>query len=552
MAGLAYALNGRLAWTNVTIKTSAGDVTMVNEGVVVVKKTVGAATQVTLPPSPSSGGQYPAVLVIDGTGDAATNNITVVASSGNINGAANHVISENYGSVLYFYNGTEWQVMSQALSIAAAELALLNGVTAGTGLASKVMSLDASKDYFGPDAGGIVVGHTAQLTVAGVVPELQVLGTTTAVDGSAAFVTASTTNSAETQIVLGKVGNAALGSFTTVAQSENLGSIAWVGDDGTDLATVAARIRAVVNASGTVAASRVPTDLVFYVDPGGSDDAIAEKLRLTCNGDLQVANGGGVVIGNTAQVAVGAVTSELQVQGTAPADSTISLTAWSADAVPPRLYFGKSRSATIGTFSIITTGDNLGEIMAFGDDGVDLNSNSNASAGIVFDSAGTIAADRVPGVIRFQTATDAAPSVLTTALTIDQAQTVTCAAGLVTQTATAAAITTTRSLTAADSGGVFSVAKTSAYAITLPTPAQGLKFKFMVLDTGANAVTISNGSAHLYGVVSVANAATAMTGTTLSLASAGSVGDWVEFEGIDATHYLVTGACIAAADITIA
>ena len=116
----------------------------------------------------------------------------------------------------------------------------------------------------------------------------------------------------------------------------------------------------------------------------------------------------------------------------------------------------------------------------------------------------------------------------------------------------APAIAAARTLTAADSGGVFTVAKTSAYAITLPTPAQGLYFKFMVLDTGANAVTISDGSAHLFGVVSINNVSTAMTGTTLTLASAGSVGDWVCFEGISATQYLVTGACIAAADIAIA
>jgi hypothetical protein len=117
---------------------------------------------------------------------------------------------------------------------------------------------------------------------------------------------------------------------------------------------------------------------------------------------------------------------------------------------------------------------------------------------------------------------------------------------------TAAAITTTRTLTSADSGGCFSIAKTGAYAITLPTPAQGMRFKFLVLDTGANIVTISDGAAHLYGAVSVANVSTAMTGTTISLASGNSVGDWIEFEGVDSTHYLVTGACIAAADITVA
>ena len=74
----------------------------------------------------------------------------------------------------------------------------------------------------------------------------------------------------------------------------------------------------------------------------------------------------------------------------------------------------------------------------------------------------------------------------------------------------------------------------------------------MVLDTGANIVTISNGSAHLYGQVSINDVSTVMTGTTVGLASGGAVGDWVRFQGIDATHYLVTGACLDAADITIA
>lgn len=141
-------------------------------------------------------------------------------------------------------------------------------------------------------------------------------------------------------------------------------------------------------------------------------------------------------------------------------------------------------------------------------------------------------------------------STLTGAVTA--AALITGSAGIVAKSATAAAITEARTLTSADSGGCFSVAKTSAYAITLPTPAQGLRFRFMVLDTGANAVTISDSAAHLFGAVSVNNVSTAMSGTTLSLASGGSVGDWVEFEGIDATHYLVSGACIAAADITIA
>lgn len=138
---------------------------------------------------------------------------------------------------------------------------------------------------------GVIIGGTAQLTVGGVIPELQVVGTTTGVDGSAALVTASTTNSAQSTLSIVKGGNAALGTFTTVAQGEALGQIAWFGDDGVDYATAGARIRAIVNAAGTVAASRVPSDLIFDVDPGGGDDAIAEKMRLSASGPVIIGNG---------------------------------------------------------------------------------------------------------------------------------------------------------------------------------------------------------------------------------------------------------------------
>ena len=127
------------------------------------------------------------------------------------------------------------------------------------------------------------------------------------------------------------------------------------------------------------------------------------------------------------------------------------------------------------------------------------------------------------------------------------------ASGLAAKSEKAAAITGATTLTARDSGGVFSVAKTSAYAIALPTPAQGLRFKFMMLDTGAFAVTISNGSAHLFGQIQEAGTIPiAMTGTTITCVATQAVGDWLEFEGIDATHYLVTGSSITASKFTVA
>lgn len=226
----------------------------------------------------------------------------------------------------------------------------------------------------------------------------------------------------------------------------------------------------------------------------------------------------------------------------------VAVYAIGATATGPVIETRKSRG-TFASPTVVTSGDDCGVWRGYGCVAA---GEYVQSAEILMETTGTVATTRGPGVMTFKTATDAAPSVLTSALVIGANQVVVPQSGFTPKSLSAAAITTTRALTVQDSGGIFSIAKTSAYAITLPTPAQGITFKFLILDTGANIVTISDGSAHLFGVVDVNNTNVAMTGTTLSLASGNSVGDWVAFEGIDATHYLVTGSCIAAADITIA
>ena len=123
--------------------------------------------------------------------------------------------------------------------------------------------------------------------------------------------------------------------------------------------------------------------------------------------------------------------------------------------------------------------------------------------------------------------------------------------GLLARSTTAAAIATTRVLTIADSGGCFTVAKTSPYTITLPAPQQGLQFHFLVLDTGANVVTIASTGVNCTGTLDINNVLTAATGTNCLLASGGSIGDNVHYYGIDATHYMIVGHCIAAADLSM-
>lgn len=98
----------RKTFNRIRIVTAAGAITVtLADKRIVVKKTSGAATTVNLPASPDAGDVY---IIIDGKGDAATNNITVVPAAGTINGAANNVISTNYGKATYVYNGTEWNL----------------------------------------------------------------------------------------------------------------------------------------------------------------------------------------------------------------------------------------------------------------------------------------------------------------------------------------------------------------------------------------------------------------------------------------------------------
>lgn len=94
---------------NVRIKTTAGSDAMTStDDILIVNKASGASTAVTLPSSPETGRR---VTVKDGKGDANSNNITISAAAGNIDGSATLVISTAYGVKNLIYNGTQWNVI---------------------------------------------------------------------------------------------------------------------------------------------------------------------------------------------------------------------------------------------------------------------------------------------------------------------------------------------------------------------------------------------------------------------------------------------------------
>ena len=116
------------------------------------------------------------------------------------------------------------------------------------------------------------------------------------------------------------------------------------------------------------------------------------------------------------------VTPEMQVYGTAQADSTQLIGMWSAtNAAAPMLAFLKSGNATPGSQTIVADDEYLGRIVFFADDGADYES---AAAEIRAVVQGTPGAGDMPGSLEFYTTADAGETLtLVGTLNADQTST---------------------------------------------------------------------------------------------------------------------------------
>lgn len=125
--------------------------------------------------------------------------------------------------------------------------------------------------------------------------------------------------------------------------------------------------------------------------------------------------------------------------------------------------------------------------------------------------------------------------------------------GAVVKTNGATAITTTRAITRADSGGIFTVAQSSAYTITAATPLGANEtYTFQCVSPGAFDVSIVATGCTFEGFIQIDGATIAATGSTLKFASgAASLGDTIVLTSTSATKFNVKAFGIAAGGITI-
>jgi hypothetical protein len=109
---LTATSGGNIVWADKhpTEVITSGTLIVLNESNerVVIAKTVGSETTVSMPTSPYFGQE---ILIKDGKGDANTNQIIVDPSPTTIDGFSAIRLTQNYQAFSFLYNGTEWNII---------------------------------------------------------------------------------------------------------------------------------------------------------------------------------------------------------------------------------------------------------------------------------------------------------------------------------------------------------------------------------------------------------------------------------------------------------
>lgn len=185
------------------------------------------------------------------------------------------------------------------------------------------------------------------------------------------------------------------GANVATINTEMLGAIHWRGNSGTGVTYGAGIYAQQIGSAGTT----TPTALYFQTADG--TNAMATRLYILPTGESLFGTG-------TTSIAVGGIAGKIQVQGTDAGKSSITTTRYSNDASPAYIAFGKSRGATVGTYTIVQDNDILGRIDFNASDGTDINSRG---ASIFARINGTPGSNDVPTELVFCTTADGASDV---------------------------------------------------------------------------------------------------------------------------------------------
>ena len=132
--------------------------------------------------------------------------------------------------------------------------------------------------------GAVIVGHNASL---GQHRVFQIAGTTSDTGGMEMFKYSN--DATGPTISLSKSRGGAIGTATTVNDNDNVGTINWFADDGTDVGNYVATIHAEID--GTPGSNDTPGALVFSTTADGSNSA-TESARIDNVGDFHIGDSG--------------------------------------------------------------------------------------------------------------------------------------------------------------------------------------------------------------------------------------------------------------------
>lgn len=175
-----------------------------------------------------------------------------------------------------------------------------------------------------------------------------------------------------------------------------------------------------VTDSASAAASRLMT-----LQVGSTDKSYITKAGLGYfAGGLLLAAASALVVGHTANLAIGGNSNSAAVFGTTAATGGVSIGMFSATAgTGPHLDFYRSKDATLATATVVASGDALGIINAFGAQQTGTFSTQSPAAQIRFEVDGTVtsgASGDMPGRIILATTADGAGT-LTDRIILDSA-----------------------------------------------------------------------------------------------------------------------------------
>ena len=221
----------------------------------------------------------------------------------------------------------------------------------------------------------------------------------------------------------------ATGTVTAVSVATANGLAGTSSGGATPQLTLSTSVTGVLKGNGTaISAASAGTDYAGITSANTFTDAqtisvssASDALRITQTGagnalvvedsanpdstPFVVDASGNVIIGKTTQFS-GSISPKAELLGGIPADASLGLYNFNTTSSGAIIEFGQSNNATIGSQTVVASGDNLGAIRFSGSDGTNL----IRGAQIVAQVDGTPGTNDMPGRLMFSTTADGASS----------------------------------------------------------------------------------------------------------------------------------------------